>query len=241
MSRGQVQDRVGLLGEVDLGEFEFAAYRGDIDLDDRLERDTEEEAKLFKSLVRWVEDGKQPSESEYGMLVAAMRDPRYSAFFLEPRVVEVHRGISLDAFMFEKIMGDMASEAVVIDTGSVVGDWKLMPLRGSKFSSFSRNFSTAQRFSVDMRASESLYSVIFSAKIVDNPGIFFDVYEMTQKLLFDFDIDVAAESESIALGPVNVYKITWEKNVKDSKNRSDSSTSSVSWEEHDIEYGKNEY
>lgn len=167
------------------------------------EKNTPAEDRVYDDLEGHVFNNEPMGQESALALMSTLEDGAYSTILHEPRSEVLYRGISLSKDDLEKMTGDAYSAK-----GSKVINRLVSNPQGEGSSSWSTDFESARTFSTSQLSRP--FSVILVAKVSDNPDTFLEgpggFYKLKKFKSF------SSENESIALGPVRVYKVYWQMN-----------------------------
>ena len=170
------------------------------------EESTPQEKYVYRELSKHILDN-EPMEADAVLsLMQDLEDGAYSGILHEPSATILYRGIRLDKGELEKLIElsdvpDEGSHKVSKFVGGRPGS-KEGSTAWSADPESAREFSSAGLHGQD-------YSVILFARRDENPSTFLEgpggLYKVST-----FSV-LSGENESIALGPVRIYKVAWTK------------------------------
>ena len=168
------------------------------------EPNTDREQAAFDELTKHIFDN-QPVDQEVALdLIGVLEKGEYSNLLHEPEGEYVYRGISMNSEKLSEILGVEADE--IPQSGSKVINRRMTSLKGEGSSAWSMNLKSAIDFS-DTGGSRQ-YAIVLVARLDENPDSFLEgpggFYNVPAYKSY------AHEKESIALGPIRVYKIYWQ-------------------------------
>lgn len=196
--------------DLDLGNVEFSPARSD-GVSNR-EQNTPFEDLLYSQLDAWIrgEDGhklKGPGGADD--ILRLMKHPKYSRFFKEAEAgTEVYRGVAMTreqlGRMIDRDPADLPPE------GEVEGKFPAALARRSGAASWTYDESRASTFAEVRVESTASFSVVWTAEVDDNPGVFLDLWRVVLRTSKNPVWNVfSAEAEVLALRPVTACRVRW--------------------------------
>lgn len=169
------------------------------------EWNTGTEEKVYQALLKHVSEN-EPMNSDAALeLMQDLEDGAYSKILHEPQAEIVYRGIALD----RDALATMLGKPEFPDTGELKVSKFISSRPGGKEGSTAWTTVPAAVKKFTVAYPGAPYSVVLYAKRSENPHTFLEgpggFYKVPSLGVLKH------EEESIALGPVRVYKIAWEK------------------------------
>lgn len=185
------------------GQYVFApARRGEVPF----EKNTPEESHAFDQLKKHVVDNTPMDDESSLTLMQAMEDDAYPRIIHEPSEQYVFRGISMEEAQLTRLLGENPEGPA---GSKLVSKW--VGSKGERQGS--TGWSTDRAVAADFASSTSTkpYAVMLVARVKDNPDSFLEgpdgFYKVKPLGVYP------SERETIALGPVKLYKVYWQDNA----------------------------
>ena len=202
----------------DLGKVVFSPTRKDDVPKD--EPNTSVEEDLWSAIHQYTLHGHALPPNIIAMLRGLIDRPPYDDFFTSPEVEGVdvvYRGMSVDGKRLARWVGIPEEKLGEYGERDNLSRTFSLPQIGTKGyvkpMSFSKDPDIAHTFSIPTAFTQNdpvTYSIIMTARISDNPGVFLDLHAMSFKSAgMALAGSGRSEREVLALGPVKVDMIEW--------------------------------